>query len=160
MLATRNPTLALLISIGLLLLPVLASVRGIPSRSVHPKDLDARETLPSLELTGDPSADDVRRRGILPETGRSLASWRAGDVAWDSGASSRLLEGREEGSPMLQPRGPEFLGRLKFEESGLKLPRSSPAATSAAPKVFGVSIYLVIAWVVLIYLMFRTGSMF
>lgn len=157
MLATRNPALALLISIGLLLIAVLASV---PSRSVHPQDLDARETLPSLELTGDPSADDVRRRGILPETGRSLASWRAGDVARDSEVSSRLLEGREEGSPTLQSRGPESLGRPRFEESGLKLPRSSPAATSAAPKVFGVSIYLVIAWVVLIYLMFRTGSMF
>lgn len=30
--------------------------------------------------------------------------------------------------------------------------------TSAAPTVFGVSIYLIIAWLALLYLMFRTGS--
>lgn len=37
--------------------------------------------------------------------------------------------------------------------------RSSTVMTSAAPTVFGINIYLVILWLVLLYLMFRTGSM-
>lgn len=36
--------------------------------------------------------------------------------------------------------------------------RSSTVMTSAAPTVFGINIYLVIMWLVLLYLMFRTGS--
>lgn len=32
--------------------------------------------------------------------------------------------------------------------------------TSAAPTVFGVSIWLILAWLGLLYLMFKTGSMF
>lgn len=32
--------------------------------------------------------------------------------------------------------------------------------TSAAPTVFGVSIWLILAWLALLYLMYKTGSMF
>lgn len=40
-------------------------------------------------------------------------------------------------------------------------PRAAdPPATSAAPKIFGISLYLVIAYLILLYLMYRTGSLF
>lgn len=60
-----------------------------------------------------------------------------------------------DGGPGLQPE-------LKRSENGgegtgaVLLRRE----TSAAPTVFGVSIWLIIAWLALMYLMYKTGSMF
>ncbi|KAK7702260.1 hypothetical protein SLS64_009838 [Diaporthe eres] len=58
--------------------------------------------------------------------------------------------------------GPELQLELKRSEDGAEgtgavLLRRE---TSAAPKVFGVSIWLIIAWLGLMYLMYKTGSMF
>ncbi|KKY35253.1 hypothetical protein UCDDA912_g04798 [Diaporthe ampelina] len=60
-----------------------------------------------------------------------------------------------DGRPELQPE-------LKRSEDGGKgagavLLRRE---TSAAPTVFGVSIWLILAWLALLYLMYKTGSMF
>lgn len=58
--------------------------------------------------------------------------------------------------------GPEQQAELKRSENGgegkgaVLLRRE----TSAAPTVFGVSIWLIIAWLGLMYLMYKTGSMF
>ncbi|KAG6355566.1 hypothetical protein INS49_003528 [Diaporthe citri] len=58
--------------------------------------------------------------------------------------------------------GPELQPELKRSEDGgegtgaVLLRRE----TSAAPTVFGVSIWLIIAWLGLLYLMYKTGSMF
>lgn len=38
--------------------------------------------------------------------------------------------------------------------------RRAAPATSDAPKVFGINLYLVIVYLALLYLMFRTGSLF
>lgn len=38
--------------------------------------------------------------------------------------------------------------------------RAASPAASAAPKVFGINIYLVIIYLALLYLMYRTGSLF
>lgn len=58
--------------------------------------------------------------------------------------------------------GPELQPELKRSEdggegTGAVLLRTE---TSAAPTVFGVSIWLIIAWLGLLYLMYKTGSMF
>lgn len=62
---------------------------------------------------------------------------------------------------MLQLREPSALeeeGDGGVQERRSSSP-SSPVMTSAAgPTVFGVSVYLIIAWLALLYLMFRTGS--
>lgn len=58
--------------------------------------------------------------------------------------------------------GPELQPELKRsvdggEGAGVVLLRSE---TSAAPTIYGVSIWLIITWLALLYLMYKTGSMF
>lgn len=60
-----------------------------------------------------------------------------------------------EGGPDLQPELKRSEDR--GEGAGAVLLRRE---TSAAPTVFGVSIWLIIAWLGLLYLMYKTGSMF
>lgn len=60
-----------------------------------------------------------------------------------------------DGRPELQPELKRSEGG--GEGRGVVLLRRE---TSAAPTVYGVSIWLILAWLALLYLMFKTGSMF
>lgn len=68
---------------------------------------------------------------------------------------SMPLGGRPEVQPELKRS--EGRGGVGGEGTGAVLLRRE---TSAAPTVFGVSIWLILAWLALLYLMYKTGSMF
>ncbi|KAK2614608.1 hypothetical protein N8I77_001417 [Diaporthe amygdali] len=65
-----------------------------------------------------------------------------------------------EGTPLDGGSEPEL--RLKRSEDGGEVvgPVLLSRETSAAPTVFGVSIWLILAWLALLYFMYKTGSMF
>lgn len=64
---------------------------------------------------------------------------------------STPLDGRPELQPELKRSGDGGVG------TGAVLLRRE---TSAAPTIYGVSIWLILAWLALLYLMYKTGSMF
>jgi hypothetical protein len=78
----------------------------------------------------------------------------------DEGASgytvpaSRLIT---EGRPDLEQQAELRRWEDEVEGRGAVLVRRE---TSAAPTIFGFSIWLIIAWLILLYLMYNTGSMF
>lgn len=73
-----------------------------------------------------------------------------GDNDYSTGESTPL-----DGGPELQPElkrsvdGDEGTGAVLLSRE-----------TSAAPTIYGVSIWLILAWLALMYLMYKTGSMF
>lgn len=69
---------------------------------------------------------------------------------------SGLLRQRHDIGARLEMDAPRSRGETAHHPEE----RAAPPAKTAAPKVFGISIYLIIAYLVLLYLMFRTGSMF
>lgn len=84
-------------------------------------------------------------------------------------AHDQILTHRPQGDPdysavesTLLDGGPELQPELKRSEDGAEgrgvvlLSRE----TSAAPTIYGVSIWLILAWLALMYLMYKTGSMF
>lgn len=139
---------------NLLLVQVLASAQPNPqAASVRSQDkIDSRGAIDWLEFRAAPGAvdDDL-----------ALASRGCDEQTAQADAAEALDE---------RPQ-PEFTGvggkaKLEWTLQQRKLAvadmhersSSSPAVTSAAPTVFGVSIYLIVAWLALLYLMFRTGS--
>lgn len=143
---------------SMLLVQVLASAPETDQNSVRSHAIDARDathwlmgrhpesSLASLGARIAPEAVDEEPSVALRRDAAEAVDERAGpgDRVGDS-------EKRNLGST-LEQRKPDFVGMRAHERS------STPAMTSAAPTIFGISIYLVIAWLVLLYLMFRTGS--
>lgn len=142
---------------SLLLAPVLASAPEANQNSIRSQAIAARDSTywitprqPESSLTnlGFRSAPEAVDHGLNAASGdaaeaveeRAEFGERAGDV------------GKSNHESTLVQREPDFGGVHWHERS------SSPVMTSAAPTVFGINIYLIIAWLVLLYLMFRTGS--
>lgn len=146
---------------GLLLIQVLAT----PEATFHAANseaLDLRTTVRQLEgRSAENSPLGLRVKDVPRTSGAqpNIAVRAADTVAADEESQIRRdhITGRDQASPI-------HLGRdasakmLVVEEQNGDLTKSSLVLRSAAPKVFGISIYLIIAWLALMYLMYRTGS--
>lgn len=62
-----------------------------------------------------------------------------------------------DGGPELQPELKRSVDGGEGAGAGVVL---LGRQTSAAPTIYGVSIWLIITWLALMYLMYKTGSMF
>lgn len=152
---------------SLLLVQVLATPKA-HSNSARSKDIDARgairhhearrtdSSVPGLEIrlvsrtVGTQPNVDVRDWDHIADTPAKSRRDKVHierdhiadkDQAW----TTRLEREATSGSPATEKQNGES-------------DKSSLVLRSAAPKVFGISIYLVIAWLALMYLMYRTGS--
>lgn len=151
--AVWNLSLALLWLASLLPAPTLANLQ--------PQDIDARQTTDGLDIRNlDNIPINFQERaaalnGELVLLDTTSHATKATDATREDAQFSRdshvnVAPKREVSD---RPAGRE-------EDPNLHLPRvrSSPPVTSAAPTIFGVNIFLIIIWLVLLYLMFRTGS--
>ncbi|KAF3766942.1 hypothetical protein M406DRAFT_350335 [Cryphonectria parasitica EP155] len=144
MFAAQIPALALFFMlISLLLSPVLThDPRGQPVLTPSRQDDGREPVVRSLAVTDGSSS-----------TWHSRMAFRRADD--DGGMGS---EGRDPEA--LNPRNLGSVGTTAAAYAKDHHQRSAPVATSAAPKVLGINIYVMIAWLGLLYLMYRTGSMF
>lgn len=105
---------------------------------------------------GDGTSQNDEAEGSRPVTAHDqiLAHPAQGEDGYPSGESTPL-----GGRPELQPelKRAEGGGWGGGGGTGAVLLRRE---TSAAPTVYGVSIWLILAWLALLYLMYKTGSMF
>lgn len=164
-------TLFTLVLSSLLLAHVLAGTPQAYSNSPRSGAVIDSSAIGSLEVrrpditTANPkdrAAPEAREEGtvvvverVAGHTIREVLDERARLDGAGSGAGERRGRKLDDlGSTMLQLREP-----LGLEGGVHGRSSSSPVMTSASgPTVFGVSVYLIIAWLALLYLMFRTGS--
>ncbi|KAJ4424044.1 hypothetical protein N0V82_001291 [Gnomoniopsis sp. IMI 355080] len=150
---------------SLLLIQVLATPEII-SNAAHSRDLNIKE-----------AAQQSVGRGIetlppgLPARGVSRTPVAAAERIADAAAEKRWEKAHVERDGIAErdgqawttvhlERGAEPVSSIPVaeEQHDGGLTKSSLVLRSAAPKVFGISIYLIIAWLALMYLMYRTGS--
>lgn len=163
-------TLFTLVLSSLLLVHVLAGTPQPYSNSPRSGAVIDSSAIGSLEMrrpdisTANPkdrAAPEAREEGTVVverdagHTTREVLDERARLGGAGSGGGERRDRKLDDlASTMLRLREPMGLeGGVHGRSS------SSPVMTSAAgPTVFGVSVYLIVAWLALLYLMFRTGS--
>lgn len=164
-----SPVAVLYILAGLLLVQVLATPETI-SNAAHSRDLDIIEAVQqsagrSIE-TFPPglTARDVSR---IPAAQPNVAAVRAAERNADDAAEKRRGQSHVERDGIAERDGQAGTIHMErdavpsipmAEEQNGGLTESSLVLRSAAPKVFGINIYLIIAWLALMYLMYRTGS--
>lgn len=169
--AVLSPVALLYILASLLLVQVLATPK-ITSDATQSKSIQSREP---VQRGGSQIIQDsllnlmVRVVSGTTTTGGAQASVvdtrAAGHIA-DAAVKSHprmqadlggnLLADRNQASTMLLEREDVTAAA---EGQNAELGRTSLVLRSAAPKVFGINIYLIIAWLVFMYLMYRTGSL-
>lgn len=147
---------------SLLLGPALAIGNSHPDSDimrVHNLKLDEAVQWPSAQdaaaLEGDQVGHEVdeERTERSPQTtahDQILTHRPQGDKDYSTMENTPL-----DGGPELQPELKRSVDGS--EGAGAVLLRRE---TSAAPTIYGVSIWLIITWLALLYLMYKTGSMF
>lgn len=163
--AVLSPVALFYVLASLLLVQVLATPK-ITSDATQSKRIENRE---HVQRGGLPNIDDsllkLMARVVSGTTGAqaSVDTRAAGHIADAAAKSPReqahsgrdLLADRSQASTILLEREDV----MAAEEQNAELGRTSLVLRSAAPKVFGINIYLIIAWLVFMYLMYRTGSL-
>lgn len=162
--AVLSPVVLLYVLASLLLVQVLATPK-ITSDASHPNSIETRESIRRQGLQNtENSFLDLMVRVVSGSTGAqaTVDKRAAGRIAVAGAMSPReqahsgrdIIADRGQASTMLLEREDNSAAEAQNEELG----RTSLVLRSAAPKVFGINIYLIIAWLVFMYLMYRTGS--
>lgn len=111
--------------------------------------------------------DDLNRRILSQDLAqqadhrRSAANIADKQTPQTQPAENRLevAEIRSNDQAWLGKRAPKLSLVDSASEGVSHVERFSAVTRSAAPKVLGVNVYLVIVWLALLYLMYRTGSL-
>lgn len=162
--AVLSPVALLYVLASLLLVQVLATPK-ITSDATRPNVIETRESIRRLESQDtEDSLLALMVRAVSGSTGAqaTVDSRAAGHIADAAAKSPReqnhserdLIAARGQASTTLLEREDNSAAEAQNEELG----GTSLVLRSAAPKVFGINIYLIIAWLVFMYLMYRTGS--
>ncbi|CAN8102243.1 unnamed protein product [Discula destructiva] len=158
---------------SLLLIQVLAAVpQASNSRSSRP-GIDARDAISWLKAHRTADAARPIFEARLPTGGGGISPVQSIASRDAEHTAATAIEGRDESARVersdIDKRHQISRDRRREAAStGPMLARTDPdldhhpalVVRSAAPKVLGVSVYLIIAWLVLMYLMYRTGSVF
>lgn len=167
---------------SLLLAQVLASAPQANSQSARSKSsmkgIDARDAISWLKAqrtedarprfearlaTADISPDNVAPRGALSTADTTpVETRRENDLKAHlerTGADGIPLQTRTQQAMLMNAERENDSGRRRAgPDDDANIDGSAFVKRSAAPKVFGVNIFLIMAWLALIYLMYRTGS--
>lgn len=162
--AVLSPVALLYVLAGLLLVQVLATPK-ITSDATQPDSTDARESIRRQGLSN-------TENSFLDPMVRIVSGNTGAQVTVDKRAAGRIAHAAAISPPEQAHSGRDFIaargqastmllereGTTAAEAQNEELDRTSLVLRSAAPKVFGINIYLIIAWLVFMYLMYRTGS--
>lgn len=161
-------SVALLYTLASLLLAQVLATPEANSNPAHSRDFNVREAIRQL---GTRRNEDTFSGLEVPAVSRSTGAQpnidaRHADHIADAAVKGRDRKARSE-REYIADRAQGWTMRLErdhhsadpvTEEQNGELHKASLVLRSAAPKVFGVSVYLIIAWLALMYLMYRTGS--
>ncbi|KAJ4385578.1 hypothetical protein N0V93_010007 [Gnomoniopsis smithogilvyi] len=147
---------------GLLLIQVLAT----PETTSNAAQSDKRNLIETVRRLrrrdtenhppGLTVKDVSRSTGLRPNVAVRAADHIIADAAAEKRWEQAHIE-RDQAWTMHLERDATLTIQVDEEQDG-DLTKRSLVMRSAAPKVFGINIYLIIAWLALMYLMYRTGS--
>lgn len=162
--AVLSPVALLYVLASLLPVQVLASPK-ITSDATHPNSIETRDPLrrQGTQHTENPLLNLMLRVASGTARAQTDVDKRAAGRIEDAAATSPREQARSGREPIADrsQASTALMDReenLTAEEENGEPARTSLVLRSAAPKLFGINIYLIIAWLVFMYLMYRTGS--